>query len=450
MTDQQLAEMFENLARDLPAAPDVSLREVQQRADRRRTLHRVTVAAAALVVVVGTAGVLVLGQPGSAPVVDDAGPTASSPPLDEGPVTMLLSPAPFPASGGPLALTVVNRSAQDFSYGVDGQLDKWEDGAWQPVGRFASALTSWHGIGQVEGGDEPVFKNDIRLSALPRTAGPLEWLSLPRLEPGWYRFTRSSVDDEQRVAAAILRVSEDAEGPELTAPGDGPVLNLEPAALEPGAHRLRFALTAPEQNRGEDIPDLRASMAQMADLEAWVDSTWKEVAELEVDMNPTEPRGNLYEWAVRLPNLDAGAYRLVQDSNTAGPVVGHFWITELLTEDSPTDSGTLGERPRSRQVPTRPRRWPTSSMTSGRPSPARTRSPSWTTRPAACRASVAGPSSSTARTTGRCTRATGNATGSATGRTARACPAPTPTALTVDRRTISLRPATGCSQRGPH
>lgn len=336
MTDRRLVEAFEELAARLPDPPPRSLDRIQQRASRRRTWRRAGLAAAALVLVaVGALGAAALGGSRSGPPVVDqvpATPTPSPPPTDAA-VTMLLSPQPAPRAGGPLAVVVVNRSERDFSYGVAGDLEVWTDGRWERFGQYGTSLTSWHGLGRVVQGQDSMAVNDILLVAGAGKSGSLEWIDLPPLSPGWYRFTRDDIEDRDRVGSAILRVSEDTDGPQLTAPGDGPVLDINgPGALEPGAHELRYVLTAPQQNRGEDIPDLRGSMATTATLEVWRDSEWRTVAELDVDMDPGEPRGNVYEWAVQLPDLDAGPYRLVQNSNTAGPVVGHFWVTDLLAD----------------------------------------------------------------------------------------------------------------------
>ncbi|MDQ3974449.1 MAG: hypothetical protein M3276_08990, partial [Actinomycetota bacterium] len=257
--------------------------------------------------------------------------SAASPPPVQGPLRMFLSHERFPTKGGVLAFAVVNHDGAEFAYGVGGSFDRWDGGEWQPHRRFVSSLTGWSRAGSVYDPGDPIGIPDIGLVAAAGQTGSLEWLQLPRLEPGWYRLTHNSSDSD-RVAAGIIEVSAQPGtlAPDLTGPGEQPILGVQPFLLPAGQHEIRVVATAPSINTADQAAAFDATLAPTVALQHWVDGGWETLTVLPVDTSPQPPVRNTKEVAVTLPALDTGAYRLLRDSTAVAPLPGHLWVTDLL------------------------------------------------------------------------------------------------------------------------
>lgn len=329
MRDQESKSVFTDHVQRTRIGPGLSLDDIRRRASRRRGARRIGLAAAAAALVVGAVALEAAFRLPSLPAITEVTPTESTVPLDESSVTMLLSPTPFPADGGLLALAVSNPTARRFDYGARGEVEIWIDGGWARLGGFSTGLSSWDGPGGVSWAGEGLPSKDILLSAPADGAGPLEWLRLPRLDPGVYRFVRGGVDDNAVTASATLVVSEESIAPGFVPPGSSPLLDIsEPAVRGSQPQELRFVVTIPSTaQRTSSLPALRESASSHAEVERWTGAVWESAARSDVDKHPPKPRTNLYEWAIDLPQLPPGFFRLVLES-AGGPLVGYFWVGE--------------------------------------------------------------------------------------------------------------------------
>jgi hypothetical protein len=105
----------------------------------------------------------------------------------------------IPPAGGPVAFAVVvppGSGPATTSGGVDGELERLEGSAWTSVGQFGASLDFWGGFGSVVGPGEELAIPAIGLTVPERGVGALEFLMIPKLEPGRYRLRSGSVTGE--------------------------------------------------------------------------------------------------------------------------------------------------------------------------------------------------------------------------------------------------------------
>ncbi|MBA2576214.1 MAG: hypothetical protein H0V05_06155, partial [Euzebyaceae bacterium] len=142
---------------------------------------------------------------------------------------MFLSHRQVSSEGQRVALAMTP-AAGHILYGIQMDLEHFDGEAWEFFAPVGTALTFWERPGNVHIDVDPdeVVYLDIGLSASPDRPGELEWVSLPALEPGWYRFVRS---DGGTVRAAPFEVVDSAApvGPDLgSEPSKGTTLEVSP------------------------------------------------------------------------------------------------------------------------------------------------------------------------------------------------------------------------------
>jgi len=212
---------------------------------------------------------------------------------------------------------------------VAATLERWDGAAWRLVAPVDTALTFWERSGRVHFGVSPqeLVVELIGLSASPDRPGELEWVRLPALEPGWYRFVRS---DGGTVRAAPFEVVDSAApvGPDLgSEPSKGTTLEVSPSLVSgPQLVRLVPVGGGPKLAEGDVV------------VERAEGSGWVEHARVQPDVDPDPVVGNAFEAALELPDLDAGAYRLTATDRDGTARVGYVFVGGLVPAGTASDT----------------------------------------------------------------------------------------------------------------
>ncbi|CAN5435415.1 hypothetical protein BH23ACT7_BH23ACT7_03680 [soil metagenome] len=267
--------------------------------------------------------------------------TPAPPPAEQRPAEMFLSHRRVGSEGQRVALAMTP-AAGHILYGIQVDLEHFDGEAWEFFAPVGTALTFWERPGNVHIDVDPdeVVYLDIGLSASPDRPGELEWVSLPALEPGWYRFVRS---DGGTVRAAPFEVVDSAApvGPDLgSEPSKGTTLEVSPSLVSgPQLVRLVPVGGGPKLAEGDVV------------VERAEGSGWVEHARVQPDVDPDPVVGNAFEAALELPELDAGAYRLTATDRDGTARVGYVFVGGLVPAGtasdtpSPTPSATVPPAP---------------------------------------------------------------------------------------------------------
>jgi hypothetical protein len=250
----------------------------------------------------------------------DPAPLSSTPPAADSPAGhgLVISPTAVPESGGNLVFAVLDDDPDPAVFGVDGELDRWVDNRWQPCRSFAAAVSFWAFDGELAPAGSPALAPAIGL-ATDHGVGPLEWLHLDSTPAGWYRLRQGG-------GAAVFGVQ---AGSFATPWDDGtdhlPGLVAEPAVIAAGAQVLDIVAMGGDGQQNTVI----GAPAGPVEVQRWSDtvSTWTPVADLAVDAHPEPAVDGAGEFAVDLPALPPGSYRLTAQYPALGELTGPLLVT---------------------------------------------------------------------------------------------------------------------------
>jgi hypothetical protein len=240
-----------------------------------------------------------------------------------------LSTPTLPTSGGDLAVAVLNPTDRPLHYGLGGSFEHWDGAAWVGAGYWAGSLSNSGQLGWVSEKPKPVAA--IGLGADPRRAGAVEYLTVPALASGWYRFGVLR-------AYAVLRVGLDAPSPiEIT---NTPAFTTHPTLIPATGAVVRLDSSPIREMRPGTYAQLVKTLSPFVALESLHPGGWVQVTRLEVhpvDVVGGRPIGS----AVTIPPLPAGCHRIVRISPMLGPLHRHIWALEPpagIVLDPPHDS----------------------------------------------------------------------------------------------------------------
>jgi LysM repeat protein len=354
---------LDRLLTDAAATPTrtVDPDALHARAQRARRRGRLATGLCAIVLLgVGTIAVLpdlsppqrVDLAPADAP--DDRGPidaadSARPPDRPIAPLHLVTSHPRVASSGQTISLAVVNGSGEDFGYGADGLLQRWDGTDWAPAGFVVPARTGWESGGTVAlpDGTGTVEVPAILYTAPSGGAGEPEWLTLPALDPGWYRLVRGDdtqtdddaqarqVDDDQ-LATAVFEVlaADEPVQPALDVPGEDPYLGLDVAAVGPTGGPLDMVPSQGTDVAGRADGERAEGSAQ---LSRWDPDGWSAPQTTSVQLRPEQPLTSDQAVRVDIPPLDPGFYRVQIPAADGGQLTGYLWVNDALTNKRSTE-----------------------------------------------------------------------------------------------------------------
>jgi hypothetical protein len=267
------------------------------------------------------AGVRVAGAASPA-----SSPPAQSPPASELPNPasghgLLISPTVVPESGGNLVFAVLNAAPDPAVYGVDGELDQWVDNGWQPFRAFAGAVNFWVFNGGLAPAGSPAMAPAIGLGT-NNGVGALEWLHIDAIPAGWYRLRQGGGAGVFAVQAGSFPTPWGAAADHL------PGLLASPAVITTGARVLDVVAMGGDgaQNTVVGAPAGQLSVDRWTPGPAGSGGSWTPVAALTVDKHPQPANDGAGEFAVDLPALDPGTYRVSGDFPALGSLTGPLLV----------------------------------------------------------------------------------------------------------------------------
>jgi hypothetical protein len=228
-----------------------------------------------------------------------------------------------PAAGGPIAFAVVvppGSGTAVTSGGVAGTLERLEGSQWKIAGQFGASLDFWGGFGSVVGPGDELAVPAIGLSAPAEGVGVLEFVMLPKLEPGRYRLRSGEVTGEFDVrsdAPALPPLKGQERG------GLG-LLAVSPALMSTTGGPI--TITPNVGSSIEELNEFTRDLGSEADVERWTDTGWR--PEHTYPVTPA-PISNSSSVAITLPALAEGMYRVVRH-HPRGDLSREFWVTSEL------------------------------------------------------------------------------------------------------------------------
>lgn len=237
-----------------------------------------------------------------------------------------------PTDGGPVAFAVVVPAGGGpamTSGGVEGALDRLDGSTWKAVGRFGASLDFWGGFGTVVGPDDELAVPAIGLAVPVQGAGPLEFVTLPELEPGRYRLRSGEVTGEFDVRSGAPTL------PPLKGQGrDGlGLLTVSPALMPTSGGPI--TITAVYGSSGDELSAFARDLSAGADVEQWSGTGWTPQATYPGLPAPITDSASV---AITLPRLAEGMYRVVRH-HPRGDLTREFWVTsdlDAIAANTPT------------------------------------------------------------------------------------------------------------------
>ena len=243
-------------------------------------------------------------------------PAAAPPPPEEQQPDGLLLSHPVVSSGGQhVAIAQLGLpGVPELDYGLEAALDVWTTEGWRPFAFVVTGLgAAGRGFVAVETDPHDVVVPLIGFTVPEGAYGQLQWLELPTLGPGWYRFRR---DHDGASSVAPFEVVDGPRGPQLAAPTPGTALEVAPNVVTgPGA----VTVTAGDALRLASGP---------VTLERAEGLSWVAAGSAPADVAPAEPIGNVFEAHVTLPELEPGAYRLSATDEAGTSRFGYVLVVD--------------------------------------------------------------------------------------------------------------------------
>jgi hypothetical protein len=307
---------FEDVAPVILVDPEPVIR----RGRRRRAIARTGAGLGAIAVVLA---VVLLIRPDGGPVT----PAVSTPPPPEPtrPVAIQVVPQVV-APGDVVTAVLVASEANDLTFGIPVEVDRWDGSAWRRAGVAALCLAEWTCVGTVT--DELGGVEDIGLGAVHGTPGPATLLSTEGLADGWYRLVQRAALDKD-VATGVFEVRTGARAAPPLPAQDDVRLTIDPALVPPAGGLTRVVTQVPAGDDGtltaEDLEKVDASLDPSALVQRWDGQGWLDVADVPVE----ERQSDLgVEWGspVALPALEEGSYRLVRARTGGSALWGVFTV----------------------------------------------------------------------------------------------------------------------------
>ncbi|MCL3861142.1 hypothetical protein [Actinotalea sp. K2] len=330
---EDLRRRFEEVAPVILVDPD----PVVRRGRRRRATAR---AAAGLGVVAVVLAVVLLVRPegrGFAPAV-----STPPPPEQTRPVAVQVVPGAV-APGDVVTAVLVAGEANDLTFGVDAEVDRWDGAQWRRAGFAHLCLVEWECVGTVM--DRLDAVEGIGLGAVPGTPAPATVLSTEGLADGWYRLVQRAAL-EKGVAAGVFEVRTGAPAAPPLPAQDDVRLTVDPVLVPPEGGLARVVTQVPAGADGtltaEDIEEVDTGLDPSALVQRWDGRQWLDVVDVPVQERETDLG---VEWGspVALPALEEGSYRLVRERTDATALWGVFTVLTgapaLETPATPAASG---------------------------------------------------------------------------------------------------------------
>lgn len=301
-------------ARYAAALPDVAVdpAPIVRRGRRRRTLTRAGAGVGALALVVAVA----VGGSALRPEPDRT--TGTPPPDAAGRVELWVSAEQVPPGSQVAVVAMATDPTVEASFGMDADLERWEDGAWVPV----RAVDLCAAPLDCSASDPDLDSRPGYLVTITKHGGVGRLDAPPDLEPGAYRLTQVSA--EGLSAHGRFEVAEDAPQPAPLDADDAEPLYLSQTVLRFGTTYLGASAAT---WFGSGYSSL--TMPDTLTVRAWdPDEGWQEGEAVPTSAVPTMDSGfpsPSWETQAELPGLAAGAYRL--EAETAhGTLAATFWV----------------------------------------------------------------------------------------------------------------------------
>jgi hypothetical protein len=253
---------------------------------------------------------------------------SGAPPLPaRGQPWIWLSATKVATEGAIVAAAVVNPTGSPICYGVSGIFEHWSEGTWIRAGSWVTSLDSWGGIPTIAPPDQKVVIPAIGLNAPPHGVGAVEYFSFPPLSEGLYRVSHSPTSRE---GDGVIQVARGARQPVPIDNPRPPTLVVRPTLMphSQDVHVAALPSSTGLQHR-EDVLRFNRELARSVDLHQWNGETWTLLARLDVDDSQPQ-EGFTGEVVVTLPELSTGAFRLVRQSDSEGPLARVFWVDSSL------------------------------------------------------------------------------------------------------------------------
>jgi hypothetical protein len=339
--DERLVRFKDDLA--VGASPQVDLDGALQGTEarrRRRHRHRRGLGLGVLAAVALAMAAVAVPWVGDEPESVVTGDGPSAPQLEAAPADephLWVSAAEVPRATAELAVAIANPTdAESATFGVGGELERWDGAAWEPHRRVRLCVDDWLCRGDlVRPGDELEIES-VGLFAPPRGVGPTLWLPVADLDVGSYRLTIDGNDRAQdgeplpvTAAGRFDVVAADGVDPlPPPRPLDGPGLATHPPIVDPLGGAVQLGL-AGEGGSSAEMDSLWRSVVDPPVLERWSGTGWEQVQGIAgLDLVGDDPITR----EVDLPAVDAGAYRIVARLDDGAELEGRLWVEDVFDD----------------------------------------------------------------------------------------------------------------------
>ena len=296
-------------------------------AEHARRRQNLAVAAMAIAAIVAIVTVVVGPWRGGREMSDIEGQarseSASAPPgVDPRGPHLIVNPASVPATGGDVALIMVNPGEEELTYGPLGTVQRWSGSTWAAHRQVTTGLGPEQPAGGLRGLDEELMVPMIAFGAPPGGFGRPLWTHIEGLDAGWYRFTFGT-------ASGLFQVG--PPSPPLPRPSTAFAFDTEGVVKSGSDGTLHLKVMPRERLRGSfDAAEQVGDYTSGALVER-LDGTEGTVQpqRVAVETTATKGAGEPLSFSLRLPALEPGAYRISRETSIAGRIESLFWAAPL-------------------------------------------------------------------------------------------------------------------------
>ena len=233
---------------------------------------------------------------------------------------LVVSPDAVPAQGGELALIMVNPGTDPMDYGPSGRLQRWDGSTWTDHRQLTTSLGPDQPAGGLHDLDVELMMPAIALSAPGHGFGAPVWTRVQGVSPGWYRVQLGT-------ATGLFEVG-GTPSADVTRPGT-PIAFTGTTVVPAGKASSLLLEARPRNPRAGsfDRDEQVGRFTAPARVERRDGVRWVLVPSDTLRTRDGKEAGGPF--AVRLPDLDAGVYRVSREASAAGRVESLFWVVPL-------------------------------------------------------------------------------------------------------------------------
>ncbi len=306
---------------------DLTGRTDQAEIARRR--QNMTVAAMAITAIVAIVTVVVGPWRGGREMSDIEGQAGSEsvaapPGVDGRGPHLIVSPASLPVAGGEVALILANPGDTQVSWSVTGMLERWSGSGWANHRQVTAGLNAEGPTGKLVSLEEDLVVPMIYIGVEPGRFSQPHWTRIEGIDPGWYRFTFGPASGLFQVGPASFAAARPVTA--FAFDGEGVVRSGSEATLH--LRVMPRKRLAGSFDPAEQVGDYTsAALVERLDTAQGPE----EVSTVSTVSTRTEGADEPLSFALHLPALEPGVYRVSRETSVAGRVESLLWAAPLQT-----------------------------------------------------------------------------------------------------------------------